>query len=151
MSEDIFNPIDKEESEYSLLARSEDECDEDFLKRIVEEYKEAKVKQADGFKNEVRLYLYNEQKLLDRQIGDLLEENPKIIATWRRRNDLEPNYWERKPKEKKENIKENYHRTEREKDLVVKFVLRALNCRKDPEHSLKRASSLRGLLDKTSP
>ncbi len=148
MTEEAFNPEkkqDEETEEYTLLNKTEEEPEEEFVERIVEEYKDIYEDGRDDFKQEVRLYLYNEKKMTDKEMESLLEENPKFIGSWRYRNDLKPNYWERKGGKLK---KKDYHRTKREKDLVVKLVLTALNYRKNPDHSSEKSLDLRKLLDK---
>ncbi len=151
MTEEAFNPEKKQEEEkeeYTLLNRTEEEPEEEFVERIVEEYKDIDSDGRNNFKQEVRLYLYKEKGMLDKEMEGLLEENPKVIGSWRRENGLEPNHWERKhPRRKDERSRNNYHRTKREKDLVVRLVVAALNYRKDPEHSSEKPINLRKLSD----
>ncbi len=148
MTEGIFNPKEKEEEDYLLLGRAEGEADDEFVDRIVEEYKDSNFKEQVDFKKEVRLYLHQEKQMTDGEMGELLEESSNVIGSWRRRNGLKPNDWERKtpPKKTKRN---DYYRTEREKELVVKLVLSGLNFRKDPDHSPEKSPNLRELLDNT--
>lgn len=137
------------EEKEPLFEKKEDENEEEFLEKIVEEYKKIEPRKQPDFKNEVRNYLYEEKKMSDREMVELLEEDRNNIVSWRRRNNLKPNYWERKTPIKKTPAKkrnEQYHRTKREKDLVVKFVLTALNYRKD-NSTPEEKKSLREILD----
>ncbi len=118
----------EEQQEYTLLPEKfEDENQEEYIGRISQAYRELPKWEREymPFKSEVRMFLHKEEKMLDSEIGVLLNECATTIHKWRFKNNLQSNY---NPEDVKAKIynRARYKMTLEEKERALEFIAKVI-------------------------
>ncbi len=125
MENEILTSREEEYSYDALPEFLENESQDEYIERLVEidksfGKKAGYLKEECDFKNDLKRYLCVEMEMKDRQIAELLEIKVTSVRSWRIYDlGLMVNGNNEKSRVK-------YPRTEREKELVASFVLKAI-------------------------